>query len=77
MTVVFTNQGWGQLGGALVGLIVVLCYKTDILKGPSTGAPAIDYCWHLLIGLGCIPGTIALYFHLTIPKTPCFTMDIE
>jgi len=27
--------------------------------------------------LGCIPGCIALYFRLTIPETPRFTMDIE
>lgn len=37
----------------------------------------VDYCWRLLIGLGCIPGCIALYFRLTIPETPRFTMDIE
>ena len=29
------------------------------------------------MGLGCIPGCIALYFRLTIPETPRFTMDIE
>jgi len=37
----------------------------------------VDYCWRILIGLGCVPGTIALYFRLTIPETPRFTMDIE
>ncbi len=77
MTAVFANQGWGQLGGALVGLIVVSAYKNSILNGPPTGAPAVDFCWRLLIGLGCVPGVIALYFRLTIPETPRFTMDIE
>ena len=33
--------------------------------------------WRLLIGLGCVPGAIALYFRLTIPETPRFTMDVE
>lgn len=33
--------------------------------------------WRILIGLGCVPGTIALFFRLTIPETPRFTMDIE
>jgi PHS family inorganic phosphate transporter-like MFS transporter len=33
--------------------------------------------WRILIGLGCLPGTIALYYRLTIPETPRFTMDIE
>lgn len=33
--------------------------------------------WRILIGLGCVPGVVALYFRLTIPETPRFTMDIE
>jgi PHS family inorganic phosphate transporter-like MFS transporter len=33
--------------------------------------------WRILIGLGAVPGVIALYFRLTIPETPRFTMDIE
>ena len=33
--------------------------------------------WRLLIGLGCVPGCVALYFRLTIPETPRFTMDVE
>jgi MFS transporter, PHS family, inorganic phosphate transporter len=33
--------------------------------------------WRLLIGIGCVPGVVALYFRLTIPETPRFTMDIE
>lgn len=33
--------------------------------------------WRILIGLGCVPGAIALYFRLTIPETPRFTMDVE
>jgi len=33
--------------------------------------------WRILIGLGCVPGLIALYFRLTIPETPRFTMDVE
>jgi PHS family inorganic phosphate transporter-like MFS transporter len=77
MTAVFANQGWGQFASPLVALIIVVNYKHSIISGPPTGAPAIDYCWRLLIGLGCIPGLIALYFRLTIPETPRFTMDIE
>jgi MFS transporter, PHS family, inorganic phosphate transporter len=97
MTAVFANQGWGQFTAALVSLIVVEAYKTSIQNGPNPGAPKVDYCWRLLIGLGCVPGpfpsipvlknplvhhsctlgVIALYFRLTIPETPRFTMDIE
>lgn len=37
----------------------------------------VDYTWRLLIGLGCVPACFALYFRLTIPETPRFTLDIE
>ena len=37
----------------------------------------IDRAWRLLIGLGAVPAALALYFRLTIPETPRFTMDIE
>ncbi|KAJ7478309.1 major facilitator superfamily domain-containing protein [Mycena latifolia] len=37
----------------------------------------VDYMWRLLLGLGCVPAALALYFRLTIPETPRFTMDIE
>ncbi|THH14113.1 hypothetical protein EW146_g6184 [Bondarzewia mesenterica] len=77
MTAVFANQGWGNFAAALVSLIVVSAYKTAILHDNPATLDSVDFCWRLLIGLGCVPGCIALYFRLTIPETPRFTMDIE
>lgn len=37
----------------------------------------LDRAWRLLVGLGCVPAAVALYFRLTIPESPRFTMDIE
>ncbi|KAH9041724.1 phosphate transporter [Lactarius pseudohatsudake] len=74
MTAVFTAQGWGNFAASLVALIVITAYKDSIISG---GACRVDYCWRILIGLGCVPGVIALYFRLTIPETPRFTMDID
>ncbi|KAJ7264541.1 inorganic phosphate transporter [Mycena haematopus] len=48
----------------------------QLCSSPST-LNHVDYMWRLLLGLGCVPGAIALYFRLTIPETPRFTMDIE
>ena len=62
---------------ALVGIIVVQAYKSAILSSPFPAYVPVDHTWRLLIGLGCVPGVIALYFRLTIPETPRFTMDIE
>ena len=82
MTAVFASQGWGNLASALVSLTVVAAFKHRILFDVTTdGAPnferPIDFCWRILIGLGCVPAVLALYFRLTIPETPRFTMDIE
>jgi PHS family inorganic phosphate transporter-like MFS transporter len=76
MAAVFSAQGWGNFTAALVSLIIVSIYKNPIENGPAN-VPDVDRCWRLLIGIGCIPGIIGLYFRLTIPETPRYTMDIE
>ena len=58
----------------MVTLIVDAAYKDSIVAG---NVNSVDYCWRILIGLGCVPGVIELYFRLTIPETPRFTMDID
>jgi PHS family inorganic phosphate transporter-like MFS transporter len=78
MTAVFAAQGWGNFSAALVAFIITAGYKNAILSEKDiTHLTSVDYMWRLLIGLGCVPGCIALYFRLTIPETPRFTMDIE
>ncbi|KAG7089663.1 hypothetical protein E1B28_011323 [Marasmius oreades] len=81
MTAVFACQGWGNFAAALVAFIITAAYKDSILNHDITSGPdrwnSIDKAWRILIGLGCVPGVIALYFRLTIPETPRFTMDIE
>ncbi|KAJ7599450.1 phosphate transporter [Mycena floridula] len=77
MTAVFANQGWGNFAACLVAYIITAAYRSTLLKSTVPNYDKIDVMWRLLIGLGCIPGVIALYFRLTIPETPRFTMDIE
>ncbi|KAJ6494681.1 inorganic phosphate transporter [Mycena vitilis] len=78
MTAVFAAQGWGNFAAVLISYIVTVAYKNKILSDPSvTQLNHVDYMWRIVIGLGCVPGVIALYFRLTIPETPRFTMDIE
>ncbi len=60
-----------------MALIVVSAFKDTIIKDSPADWQGIDYCWRILIGFGCVPGAIALYFRLTIPETPRYTMDIE
>jgi MFS transporter, PHS family, inorganic phosphate transporter len=65
------------LAASLVALITIAAYKHSIIGDNFDQLSHVDYCWRILIGLGCVPGAIALYFRLTIPETPRFTMDIE
>jgi PHS family inorganic phosphate transporter-like MFS transporter len=65
------------VAAVFVGLMVTIAYKPHILSDPVGQPNHIDAMWRILIGLGCVPGVISLYFRLTIPETPRFTMDIE
>ncbi|CCH41990.1 Inorganic phosphate transporter [Wickerhamomyces ciferrii] len=83
MGAVFANQGWGQLCAGLVALICVAAYKDELIVANTakecTGdcIKACDQMWRILIGLGCVPGVIALYYRLTIPESPRYTLDVE
>jgi MFS transporter, PHS family, inorganic phosphate transporter len=57
--------------------VVIGAYKDSIIADSFDDLKHVGYCWCILIGLGCVPGVIALYFRLTIPETPRFTMDID
>ena len=62
----------------LFSFVIIAAYKHSFLNDPpSTVLQSLDQIWRLIIGLGCIPAAIAIYFRLTIPETPRFTMDIE
>lgn len=61
MTAVFSAQGWGNFTASLISLFIVLGFKHRIENGPDS-VPDVDYCWRLLIGFGCVPGVIGLYF---------------
>ncbi|VDB83815.1 unnamed protein product [Peniophora sp. CBMAI 1063] len=76
MVAVFSSQGWGNLAASIVALVVLAAYKDAILSEGTDSFAAMDACWRFLVGLGCIPGVIALYFRLTVPETPRFTMDV-
>ncbi|OCF55548.1 phosphate:H+ symporter [Kwoniella mangroviensis CBS 10435] len=77
MTAVFASQGWGNLASAIVSVICISAFKSQIHSQPLTDMKAVDQVWRLIIGIGCVPACVALYFRLTIPETPRYTMDIE
>jgi PHS family inorganic phosphate transporter-like MFS transporter len=73
----FWSQGWGQLAAAIVTIVCLAAFKKQILNDPVNYAHHLDFVWRLVIGLGAVPGAVALYFRLTLPETPRFTMDVE
>jgi len=77
MTAVFASQGWGQFTAALISLILVAAFKKQMINDGIVDPKHVDNMWRILIGLGMVPACIALYFRLTIPETPRFTMDVE
>lgn len=82
MAAVFSMQGLGQLGGAIVMVCLVAGFKHHLEPVSSfancTGQCqiAVDKMWRALIGIGIVPAAIALYYRLTIPETPRYTFDV-
>ncbi|KAJ3033194.1 hypothetical protein HDV00_006664 [Rhizophlyctis rosea] len=72
MALVFSMQGIGILAGGLVMLVTLAAYKSAILADPLM----IDYVWRIMLGLGIVPALVAIYFRLTIPETPRYTVDV-
>ncbi|KAH9989473.1 major facilitator superfamily domain-containing protein [Russula vinacea] len=61
MTAVFASQGWGYLASTVVALVTVSGFKNAFCETRQQ-SEHLDYCWRILIGAGCVPGVVALYF---------------
>ncbi|CAG8602162.1 12837_t:CDS:2, partial [Racocetra fulgida] len=72
MAAVFAMQGFGILSAAIVSVVTLSIFKNEITRDFRY----IDYVWRVVLGFGVLPAVIALYFRLTIPETPRYTMDV-
>jgi PHS family inorganic phosphate transporter-like MFS transporter len=83
MGAVFAQQGLGQFAAGIVALVVTVGFKESLLSAHNQAACdgvcnlAVDKMWRIIIGMGAVPGCIALYFRLTIPETPRYTFDVS
>lgn len=73
MAAVFAMQGFGYLCTGMVAIVLLLAFRPLI----EADYRNLDYVWRLLIGLGCVPALVAVYFRMTIPETPRFVLDVE
>nr|AHL29283.1 phosphate transporter [Gigaspora margarita] len=71
---VFAMQGFGILTAAITSTLAVVAFHSSI---SATNYSSIDYIWRIVTGVGAVPAFIALYYRLTIPESPRYTMDIE
>ncbi|RCK55813.1 Inorganic phosphate transporter PHO84 [Candida viswanathii] len=83
MAAVFSNQGLGQVFAGIVAMICVAGYKDDLIIA-SKGTECVGKCrkaadqmWRIIIGFGCVPGVIALYYRLTIAESPRYALDVD
>lgn len=80
---VFAMQGIGQFAAGLIALIVTAGFKESLLTAKTVAqcdgvcGLAVDKMWRVIIGMGAVPGCIALYYRLTIPETPRYTFDVS
>ncbi|KAI9324542.1 major facilitator superfamily domain-containing protein [Zopfochytrium polystomum] len=69
---VFAMQGMGILVSGFV-FVITLSYMRQYIESDIL---ILDWVWRIALWTGVIPGFIALYFRLTIPETPRFTVDV-
>jgi PHS family inorganic phosphate transporter-like MFS transporter len=63
---VFAMQGTGILVAATVTIIVATCFQ---------GYPeSADLLWRAVLMFGAVPAICAMYFRLTLPETPRYTL---
>jgi PHS family inorganic phosphate transporter-like MFS transporter len=65
------------VASGVVAIIAVAGFKSQILSESLDNLKGVDQAWRVIIGLGCVPAFIALYFRLTITETPRYTIDVE
>ncbi|CAI7658661.1 hypothetical protein N7533_000098 [Penicillium manginii] len=80
---VFAMQGIGQFAAAIIALIVTAGFQKslesakDVAHCSGVCLLAVDKMWRTIIGMGAVPGLIALYFRLTIPESPRYTLEVS
>jgi len=72
LSAVFAMQGIGILVGGVV-FVSTLAYMKSYIEADYLN---LDWVWRIALGTGVIPALMAIYFRLTIPETPRYTVDV-
>lgn len=74
MGLVFSMQGLGTLVGIIVTLVTLSIFKTEIQGGGNIAA--FDHVWRICVVFCVVPAIATLYFRLTLPESPRYTLDV-
>ncbi|KAL2911119.1 hypothetical protein HK105_209424 [Polyrhizophydium stewartii] len=72
LSAVFAMQGIGILVGGLFIIAMLAAFRPLIQQNEVY----LDYVWRIVLLIGIFPAFVALYFRLTIPETPRYTVDV-
>lgn len=76
---VFAMQGFGNLTGGIVALIVSSAFKAAFPAPPydkdasASLVPQADYVWRIILMFGAIPATLTYYWRMKMPETARYT----
>ncbi|KAJ5467512.1 hypothetical protein N7475_005264 [Penicillium sp. IBT 31633x] len=73
---VFFMQPLGQIAGNIVSVIVIAVARSNSTPGEDIGR-TVDMMWRWVLGVGVVPGAIAIIFRFAIPESPRYLVDIE
>lgn len=75
---IFSMQGIGILAAAIVGMIVLSGFKSQI-ENCKVHEPckALDHAWRIMVAFGAIPAIATMYLRHTLPETPRYTLQVE
>ncbi|KAH9447575.1 hypothetical protein Pst134EB_021590 [Puccinia striiformis f. sp. tritici] len=71
LTFTFAMQGWGNLAGAIVCIVVLSAFKDSIQGAGETGH--FNAVWRLILGVILVPAIATLYQRLKLPESDRMT----
>ncbi|CAO3672533.1 unnamed protein product [Umbelopsis ramanniana] len=72
LAAVFSMQGFGTVGAYIVAIVFLYIFKDTIESDPA----ALDHVWRIVVAFGIVPCLAALYYRLTIPESPRYTLKV-
>ncbi|KAI9851420.1 MAG: Inorganic phosphate transporter pho84 [Thelocarpon superellum] len=84
LAIVFFCQPLGQTFATVVSIVATAAYGPHVPSaatlascGTDAGCMAtVDSVWRWVIGFGVVPAVVAVFFRLTIPESPRYTLDV-